>query len=256
MAGKKPRLTKNQAEWEKQYNLLKRRISDWKRKFHAVFNELPIKPQRVTKADIQRLKDITWKKLTPLQKESARKEYTYRYDEKWEDVYKPQPPYIPPTETDFYSNLDYGNEYDEEWEEQHPDWDKEDEDGYKEAVVSEDEIQEWITSTIEAITIDQEIPAVREQLISLVESAIRQSGYNRSYFEYLEEKADEFNNLAMKAMHGYIRRNGKVIYIEKDGETAFAAFATLLNLGRPLEQSQSEDLTMYGDMIFDFADFE
>ena len=253
-------MTKNQAEWEKQYNLLKRRISDWKRKFHAVFNELPIKPQRVTKADIQRLKDITWKKLSPIQKESARKEYTYRYDEKCEDVYKPYPQYKPPTENDFLEDIDtyMGDEYEQYLQDiYYKEYDEdEDEDGYKETVVSEDEIQAWITSTIEVITLDQEIPSIREQLISLAESAIRQSGYDRNYFEYLEEKAEEFNNLAMKAMHGYIRRNGKVIYIEKDGETAFAAFATLLNLGRPLTQSQSEDLTMNGDIIFDFADFE
>lgn len=259
MAGKKPRLTKNQAEWEKQYSLLKRRISDWKRNFHAVFNELPIKPQRVTKADIQRLKDITWKKLTPLQKESARKEYTYRYDEKWEDVYKPQPPYTPPTETDFYSNLDYGNEYNEEWEEQRHDWDKEDEDGYKEAVVSEDEIKAWIYNNIDAITLDEEIPNVREMLIALVEQAIFDSGHSRRYFEYLEENAGKLNELAQKAMHGHVSGRGnnqRVVYAEEGGEHAYADFAQLLNYNRVLDQRESQQLTDEGIMYFDFADYD
>jgi hypothetical protein len=44
----KKKLTPRQQEWQKEYEKLKRRVRDWKRKFHAV-PDLPIKPERITK---------------------------------------------------------------------------------------------------------------------------------------------------------------------------------------------------------------
>ena len=214
---------------------------------------MPTKPERITKKDIERLKEITWKKLTETQKQRARKEYTYRYDEKWEEVYQPQPPYTPPTESQWYDTLDYEDDdlYDDSFEPEELD-----EDGYRETVVSEDEVEAWLESTIDAITIDRELPEVREDLKDLVRKAVESSDYSREYFEYLESNSGRFNELARKAIYAYPLRNGSIRYLEDGGETAYAGFATLLNRGRPLTQSQSEDLTMFGTMKFDISDLE
>jgi rhodanese-related sulfurtransferase len=130
----KKRLTPRQQEWETEYKKLKRRVSEWKRKFHAV-PDLPTKPERITKKDIERLKEFKWKNIPEAIKKVWRKEYEYRYENKMPEVYQPKQQYTPPTEQDFYSNPDYGDEYDEEWEEQHPGWDEPDEDDYTETAL-------------------------------------------------------------------------------------------------------------------------
>lgn len=248
MAGKKPRLTKNQAEWEKQYNLLKRRISDWKRKFHAVFNELPIKPSRITKKDIERLKEITWKKLTPQQKESARREYTYRYDEEWEDVYEPKLPYTPPTEQDFYNNLDYGEDYDTEWEEQHPGWDEE-------AIDTEAELNQWITNLIEQIldvNVNYPTPGIEQTLRGIMYNSEDRMG-KEEFYNFLQENASQLHQLAERAISGYLRRGSSPTRLQ---EGAMVEFATILNMNRPLTQEQSETLTQEGYIDFDYSELQ
>lgn len=246
----KKRLTPRQQEWETEFKKLQRRVREWKRKFHAV-PDLPQKPERITKKDIERLKQFKWKNIEVVVKKRWRKEYEYRYEQKDEEVYQPKPPYTPPTEPEFYDNLDYSDDYDREWEEQHPGWEEPDEDGYTETVVSRDEIEAWIDGNIETITVDRELDGVREQLHSLVLEAADAYGDYGEYLNYLEQNASTLNNLAQKAMTGYRGKGGK-IYQEDSG--ALSEFATVLNLGRPLDQSQSERLENEGWVSYDFND--
>lgn len=246
----KKRLTPRQQEWETEFKKLQRRVREWKRKFHAI-PDLPQKPERVTKKDIERLKQFKWKNIEEAVKKRWRKEYEYQYENKMPEIYAPKPPYTPPTETDFYDNLDYGDDYDREWEEQHPGWEEPDEDGYTETVVSRDEIEAWIDANIETIAVDRELDGVREQLHSLILEAADAYGDYGKYLNYLEQNASTLNNLAQKAMTGY-RGKGDKVYQEDPG--ALSEFATVLNLNRPLDQSQSERLENEGWVSYDFND--
>lgn len=245
----KKRLTPRQQEWETEYKKLKRRVSEWKRKFHAI-PDLPQKPERITKKDIERLKQFKWKNISEEEKKQWRKEYEYRYENKMPEVYQPKPKYNPPTEIDFISNNipdipqplpQYPEEQDEE----------PDEDGYTETVVSRDEIEAWINANIETIAVDRELDGVREQLHSLVLEAADAYGDYGDYLNYLEKNASRLNNLAQKAMSGYIGKGGR-IYQEDPG--ALSKFATVLNLNRPLDQSQAECLDVEGWVSYDFND--
>ena len=65
----KKKLTPRQKEWKTEYERLKRRVADWKRKFHAIV-DLPQQPERITKQAIQRLKEFKWKNIDEAQKNS------------------------------------------------------------------------------------------------------------------------------------------------------------------------------------------
>lgn len=232
---------------------LKRRAGEWVKKFHAVI-ELPNRPERITKKDIERIKQIKWKNLAEAEKKQMRREYEYRYENKMPDIYVPKPPYHPNTEKEFYDNPDYGTDYDNEWEEQHPDWDSDDEDGYEDVVDSRALIEQWINDVIGTVTLDHEIPGVRDQVMSLIEDAARANDYSMDFYNYLEENADTINSLAEKAMHGYKKRNGETVHEENGGENALPALMTVLNYGKPLDMYQSAEYTETGHITFDTTD--
>lgn len=242
LAKKNP--TPNQKAWDEEFRKLKNRVRDWKRKFHAI-PDLPEKPKRITKKDIEKLKNFKWRKIGEELKRSWRKEYERQYEEKSPEVYEEKPSYSPPTEQDYYDNDDY-------YDNKTPDADyEEDEDGYQETVVSREEIEQWIEINIGTITVDRELDGVREQLEALVLEAADSYGNYEGYLNYLEENSGTLTNLAQKAMNGYKGKNDK-IYQEDSG--AVSEFATVLNLGRPLAQSQSERFTDEGWVSFDFND--
>lgn len=245
----KKRLTPRQQEWETEFKKLQRRVREWKRKFHAI-PDLPQKPKRVTKKDIERLKQFKWKNIEEAVKKRWRKEYEYQYENKMPEIYVPKPPYTPPTETDFYDNLDYGDDYDREWEEQHPGWEEPDEDGYTETVVSRDEIEAWIDANISSISVDKEIPGMKERLSNLVLEAADAYGDYNDYLNYLEEHAAQLTASAEKAIK--YKRKWESGYQEES--TTVSEFATILNLGRPLSQHESERLENEGWVGFDFND--
>lgn len=244
----KKKLTPRQQEWQTEYKKLQRRVRDWKRKFHVVV-DLPQKPERVTKRDIERLKQMTWKNLDEGTKAYARKEYEYRYENKMPEVYSPKPPYKPPTETDFINNnipetpqplSPLPEELDGE----------PDEDGYTETVISRDEIEAWIDANIYSISAERENEGVKELLENLVLEAAYAYGDYEAYLNYLEANADRLNKLADKAIK-YHKKNSP----EKQQEQyAISEFATVLNLGRPLTPSQAERLENEGWVSFDFND--
>lgn len=245
----KKRLTPRQKEWETEYKKLKRRVSDWKRKFHAV-PDLPIKPERITKKDIERLKQFKWKNISEAEKKQWRREYEYRYENKMPDVYQPKPPYDPPGEDDYYKNPDYipPTGGDSPWEDEEPD-----EDGYTETVVSRDEIEAWLDANINTIAIDYEVDGMREKIFRLVLEAADAYGDYGEYLAYLEDNADILNHLAERAMAGHPsgRSGGRIV---PDDPAAISEFATVLNLNRPLSQSQSERLQDEGWVSYDFND--
>lgn len=245
----KKKLTPRQQEWETEYKKLQRRVRDWKRKFHAVPN-LPIKPERITKKDIERLKQFKWKNISEAEKKRWRQEYEYRYENKMPEVYQPKPSYIPPTEQDYFNNPDYGEDYDREWEEQHPDWEEPDEDGYTEPAVSRDEIEAWIDRNIYSISSEHENEGVKEFLENLVLEAADNYGDYEGYLNHLEANADRLNKLAEKAVK-YHKKNSPE---KQEEQSTVNEFATILNLGRPLTQSQAERLENEGWVSFDFND--
>ena len=243
-------MTENQQEWNKEYKNLKRRVKSWVKKFHAVV-ELPQKPDRIYNKDIERLKQTIWKNLSETEKKQARKEYEYRYENKIPEIYIPKPPYKPPTEQDFYNDitleeLEYEKQFvDDNW------YEEPDEDGYTETVVSRDEIEAWIDANINTIIVDRELDGVREQLNNLVFEAADAYGDYGEYLNYLEEHASQLNNLAQKAMSGYRGKNGKIY---QEDSSALSEFATVLNLSRPLTQSQAERFENEGWVSYDFND--
>jgi len=239
--------------YEEAYRRYENRIKSWTKKFHAVVKQIPkVKyTKNISEKSIERLEKQKWTQYTERKKKEARKEYEIQYENRAPSVYTPKPVYTPPTETDFYENPDYGEDYDREWEEQHSEWEEPDEDGYTETVVSRDEIEAWIDANIDSITVDRELDGVREQLQSLVLEAADAYGDYGEYLNYLEQNASRLNNLAQKAMTGYRGKGGK-IYQEDPG--ALSEFATVLNLNRPLDQSQAERLDEEGWVSFDFND--
>ena len=256
----KKKLTPRQQEWETEYKKLQRRVRDWKRKFHAV-PDMPVKPERITKKDIERLKQFKWKNIDESMKKRWRQEYEYRYENKMPEIYQPKPPYNPPTEQDYYDNPDYGEDYDREWEEQHPEWDEPDEDGYAETVDSEAELRTWIAEVVDSVVVTKspwgkpnEIYGERERIKQLVESAFNNAknkfGGERKFLQYLQDNAQEFNELTLKAIHGY-ESKGQIVYIEQGGEQALGNILTLLNFGNPISQWSEEEFT-YGnyDAVF------
>ena len=77
MAKRKPKLTPNQLEYQKQLKNLQRRIKSWQRKGYEFDVNIPSKPERITKKDIQKLKNIQFKRFSKEEKQLAK----YRHEE-------------------------------------------------------------------------------------------------------------------------------------------------------------------------------
>ena len=241
-------------EWLEEYRKALNRVATWKNKFHAVF-DMPSKPKTIYKEAIERLKNINWKNLAEIEKKRAREEYEYKYEQKMPEIYKPEPPYVPPSEQDYFDNSDQDQYYEDSRRLDEQEDEELDEDGYTETVDSREEIEAWIEKVIDTISLDREIPEVREKLISLIEDAARANDYSNDFYNYLEDNSDRFNELAIKALHGYIRKSDNaIIYYEEGGENALPAFVTLLNYGKPIDQYQSAEFTETGHITFDTTD--
>lgn len=238
--------------YEEAYKRYENRIKSWTKKFHALVKQIPkVKfTKNISEKSIERLEKQKWTQYSERKKKQARKEYEIQYENREPSVYAPKPPYTPPTEQDFLNNISF-DELEHEKQFLEPDYEEPDEDGYTETVVSRDEIEAWIDANIETITVDRELDGVREQLSNLVLEAADAYGDYDDYLNYLEQNASRLNNLAQKAMSGYRGKGGKV-YQEDSG--ALAEFATVLNLNRPLDQSQAERLDEEGWVSFDFND--
>lgn len=238
--------------YEEAYKRYENRIKSWTKKFHAVVKQIPkVKfTKNISEKSIERLEKQKWTQYSERKKKEARKEYEIQYENRVPSVYKPKPAYTPPTEQDYFNNPDYGDEYDREWEKQHPGWDEPDEDGYTETLVSRDEIEAWIDANINSISVDREVEGMKETLERLVLEAADAYGDYEGYLNYLEENAAQLTATAEKAIK--YKRKGSSGYEEES--TAVAEFATILNLGRPLSAHESERLENEGWVGFDYND--
>lgn len=239
----KKKLTTNQALWEEEYRKLKNRVYYWKRKYHAI-PELPEKPKRIYKKDIEELKNFVWRKIPEEKKQEWRKEYARRYEEKSPEVYEKKPKYSPPTEKDYLRNIDRSQNKPPK-----PNF-EEDEDGYKETVVSREEIEIWIEKNIYNITYDRENDGAKELLENLVLEAADAYGDYEGYLNYLESRSQELTTLA----EFIIKYHNKNSLEKQEEQPKIQQFATILNLGRPLTPSQSERLENDGWVSFDYND--
>lgn len=239
--------------YEEAYRRYENRIKSWTKKFHAVMKQIPkVKySKNITEKSIERLEKQKWGEFSQRKRKEGRKQYEILYENKAPSVYTPKPPYEPPSEQDFYNNitqeeLDYERQFvDDSW------YEEPDEDGYTETLVSRNEIEAWIDANINTISVDRELDGVREQLNNLVLESADAYGDYEEYLNYLEEHASQLNNLAQKAMSGYRGKNGKIY---QEDSSALSEFATVLNLSRPLTQSQAERLENEGWVSFDFND--
>lgn len=238
--------------YEEAYKRYENRIKSWTKKFHAVVKQIPkVKfTKNISEKSIERLEKQKWTKYSERKKKEARKEYEIQYENRVPTIYKPKPTYTPPTEQDYFNNPDYGDDYDREWEEQHPGWDEPDEDGYRETLVSRDEIEAWIDANINSISVDREVEGMKETLERLVLEVADAYGDYEGYLNYLEENAAQLTATAEKAIK--YKRKGASGYEEES--TAVSEFATILNLGRPLSVHESERLENEGWVGFDFND--
>lgn len=221
MAKKKPKLTPNQLEYQKQLKLLKRRIKSWERKGYEFDIYIPETPERIRKRDIQKLKNIQFKRFSKEEKQLAR----YRHEE------------IEERNNTYYE--DYNDWYFEPSDK---------------PVSSIAEMDAWLEETFNSIVnpslVDREREGAKELLRALLDDAKRELG-TKAMYEYLQQPnvVDKLNTYASEYISSYQRKNGT-----DTGSTPLNKFAETLNLGRPLTQEQDEELTMYGSIDFDYTD--
>lgn len=221
MAKKKPKLTPNQLEYQKQLKLLKRRIKSWERKGYEFEIYIPETPERIRKRDIQKLKNIQFKRFSKEEKQLAR----YRHEE------------IEEINNTYYE--DYNDWYFEPSDE---------------PVSSIAEMDAWLEETFNEILnpslVDREREGAREILLTQLETSKRELGVKGMY-EYLQQPdvVNKLQTYASEYIASYQRKDGT-----DTGSTPLVKFCEVLNLGRPLTQEQNETLTMYGTIDLDYTD--
>lgn len=80
MAKRKPKLTPNQKEYNKQIRLLEKRIENWERTKQIRYTDIPERPKRITKKDIDRIKNIQYKNFSQEERDRYHKEYIDYYE--------------------------------------------------------------------------------------------------------------------------------------------------------------------------------
>ena len=221
MAKKKPKLTPNQLEYQRQLKLLKRRIKSWERKGYEFDIYISEPPKRVTKKDIQKLKNIQFKRVSKEERQLAK----YRHEE------------LEELNNTYYE--DYNDWYFEP---------------SNEPVNTVAEMDAWLEETFNEILnpslVEREREGAKEVLRNLLDTAKAELGVKPMY-EYLQQPrvVDKLQSYASEYISSYQRKNGT-----DTGSTPLVKFAETLNLGRPLTQEQDETLTMYGTIDLDYTD--
>lgn len=213
MAKKKPKLTPNQLEYQKQLKLLRRRIKAWERKGFLFDYTPPEIPKRVTKKDIQRLKNITFKKFTSEQKQ----EFRERYRQREESIDESVPQAI---------NKPLSKRYD---------------------------LDVWLDDLIDEILnpslIEREREGAKDLLYSLIDWARVRLG-DEAFYNYLQDKTvvDKLKKAASEYIQSYVDHRGV-----DHGAESLRLFTETLNLGRPLTNQQAEDIEIYGRFDIDIG---
>lgn len=253
MARKKKHLTKNQAEYNKELARLKRRISDWKKTHRILFEDIPDRPEKIYKKDIEQLRKIRWRSFTEEQKRKYRTNYEEAYEENqlpnpydYDDIYSPH------SETDFYNN-DY--DVDEDY------W----EDTGNEPAKSKEEIDAFIQETMDAILDINGIDRPNEYMRSIFQNllnSLRSSIGDKAFYEYLSDPStvDELTEAAQTGMATSPTKDTSGAE-KPQAHDAIIKFTDTLNKHRPLDDYQSEQLEevvssygYYGGVRFEDVD--
>lgn len=213
MAKKKPKLTPNQLEYQKQLKLLKRRIKRWERKGFLYDYSLPETPKKVTKKDIQKLKNITFKKFTSEEKQELREKYRQR-----EELIDESVP----------SSIN-------------------------KPLSKREEIDVWLDDLIDEILnpslIERERDGAKGLLYSLIDWARVRLG-DDVFYDYLQDKSivEKLKKAASEYIQSYVDHKGV-----DHGAESLRLFTETLNLGRPLTIQQAEDIEIYGRFDIDIG---
>lgn len=231
----KPKLTKNQQQFQRELTNLHRRAKEWERKQGIKFTDFPTMSERVAKKDIQRVREIRLKNFTPQQVEQYRKEYQYRTT------------YQPPTE-DQYIRDDYDPyQYEPEWDDS---WGEESEAPALSTAEMDAWIQEKIDSILNPTLVERERDGAKELLQAIIDNAKEQIG-TKGFYEFLQdpENAGKLEASAHAYLQSYQKKNGT-----DTGGPALEEFVETLNLNRPLTDEQAYELSTYGTVNFDYSD--
>lgn len=232
----KPKLTKNQQQFQREIANLRRRAREWERTRGIKFTDFPSMPEQVTKKDIQRVREIRLKNFTKQQVEQYRKEYKYRTN------------YNPPTESDFYNGVEPPQPDEPDWDEN---WGERTDEKYK----TDAELDAWIEEKILEVTeptfynpnVPRELAEERkEELRNYMYDAKLRMG-TRNFYEFLQD--EEIFAQLNHATTEYVNES------KGTDQTSFSvnSFLTILNLGRPLTREQAETAAFYNRVDFDYT---
>ena len=216
-----------------------RRRREWVKKFHWLV-EAPAIPKNPTLKDIERLEKIKLKTTTERQAKKYEKAYDIAWDEGNTEVFKTPTNlfnYIPTEE-----EINIVREYEFETEPAESD----------EEIMAD--LESLISGLLEtafrlAATPQETERAERRAVVfrQVFWDAVAKVGNKLAYLKYLED-----SSVHMQLTE--IVTRGLLDSQEKTYNSCLDDFAKVLNIGRPITTEQSQDLTMYGRMGFDFSD--
>lgn len=238
---KKKDYSQEYAQALKRFN---RRIKEWVTKHH-MYVEAPKLTGPPSAKDVKALNKITLKNLTKSQVKEFQRNYDIAYDNNVEEVVdKPENIFDSiPNENDFNTDATLNQN----------------EVKYKtEPAESDEEIMADLESLISglletafrlAATPQETERAERRAVVfrQVFWDAVAKVGNKLAYLKYLEDSSTHMTLTE-------IVTRGLLDSQEKTYNSCFDDFATVLNIGRPITTEQSQDLTMYGRMGFDFSD--
>lgn len=253
MAKQKPKQTPLQKEYEHELSLLKRRAKTWEKTHKILIDDFPKTPKKVTRKQIEQLKNTRISNFTEKQLQKYRENYETAYENRELSIPEEgREPYTPPTENDFYYNTD---DYDDYWWEDTP----------NEPVQSQAEIEAFIDETIENILNTSNIArpneAIRAILRTLLDN-LRASIGDKAYYEFLSDSStvEELTEAAQTGMATSPTKtsNGSE---KQQAQDAISKFTYTLNRHSPLDSYQAEQLSevietegYYGGVSFEFED--
>lgn len=253
MAKRKPKQTPLQKEYKHQLSLLKRRAKSWEKTHRFLVDDFQTTPKKVTRKQIEKIKNIRISNLTEKQRRQYRENYETAYENRQLSIPEEElDPYTPPTEDDFYYNTDTDGDY---WWEDTP----------NEPVQSQEEIEAFIDETIENILNTSNIArpneAIRGILRTLLDN-LRSSIGDKAYYEFLSDSSvvEELTEAAQTGMATSPTKssNGSE---KQQAQDAISKFTYTLNRHTPLDTYQAEQLSeviesegYYGGVMFEFED--
>lgn len=247
MAKRKREISPEKQNYLKELKRLKDRIRYWEQVKRAKFTDIPKKgSQSYTKA-AERLRKIQWSNFTEEQKREYRTNYDIAYENgeySSKDKYKL---FTPPSENDFYNNNPFTPSNT---------WQETPNEPADERIEYDLECDRLIDTILQEGVPEKDGQAareyMRERLRILLEDSKQRLG-DRAFYNYLKSGAlAELQRIADDAIFKYLKR------FEEQPTTDYltSQFATVLNMGRPLDDEQGYTLQMEGHVDFRYDDDE